>query len=89
MRYLLLLLGFVVFSDAFSQKKNTEPYFPAYNNWQQKKPAEMGLNATKIAEAISFAVENESKNPRNMEVSHYQSFGKEPFGFGIGPFAER
>ncbi|MFD2521258.1 serine hydrolase domain-containing protein [Emticicia soli] len=89
MRYLLLLLGFVVFSNAFSQKKTTDAYFPPYNNWQQKKPAEMGLNATKIAEAISFAVENESKNPRNMEVSHYQSFGKEPFGFGIGPFAER
>lgn len=89
MRYLLLLLGFVVFSNAFSQKKTTDAYFPPYNNWQQKKPVEMGLNATKIAEAISFAVENESKNPRNMEVSHYQSFGKEPFGFGIGPFTER
>lgn len=24
-----------------------------------------------------------------MEISHYQSFGKEPFGEGIGPFAER
>jgi CubicO group peptidase (beta-lactamase class C family) len=24
-----------------------------------------------------------------MEVSHYQSFGKEPFGFAIGPFADR
>ena len=89
MRYLLLLLGFVVFSNAFSQKKTTDAYFPPYNNWQQKKPAEMGLNATKISEAISFAIENESRNPRNMEVSHYQSFGKEPFGFGIGPFAER
>lgn len=89
MRYLLLLLGFVVFSNAFSQKKTTDAYFPPYNNWQQKKPAEMGLNATKISEAISFAVENESRNSRNMEVSHYQSFGKEPFGFGIGPFAER
>jgi len=89
MRYLLLLLGFVVFSNAFSQKKTTDAYFPPYNNWQQKKPVEMGLNASKIAEAISFAVENESKNPRNMEVSHYQSFGKEPFGFGIGPFTER
>lgn len=89
MRYLLLLLGFVVFSNAFSQKKTTDAYFPPYNNWQKKKPAEMGLNATKILEAISFAVENESRNPRNMEVSHYQSFGKEPFGFGIGPFAER
>ena len=39
------------------------------------------MNGNKIA--------NESKSPRNMEVNHYRTFGKEPFGEGIGPFAER
>jgi hypothetical protein len=43
----------------------------------------------KINEAIEIAKAAETKNPRNMEISHYQSFGKEPFGEGIGPFAER
>ncbi|MFT4030848.1 MAG: serine hydrolase [Siphonobacter sp.] len=76
---------------SWAQKKKTEttPYFPTAQVWEQKKPVELGLKQTALDEAISFAKANESKNPRNMELSHYQSFGKEPFGFGIGPFAER
>ena len=89
MKYPLLALGFIAFINTFGQKKTTESYFPSYSEWQQKKPSEVGLNSTKLDEAVSFAIANESKNPRNMEVSHYQSFGKEPFGNGIGPFAER
>ena len=89
MKYYLLGIIFFALSYSQAQKKTTEAYFPSYNNWQQKKPAELGLSTTKLEEAINFAIANESKNPRNMEVSHYQSFGKEPFGFAIGPFAER
>lgn len=90
MKQTLFVLAFACGLTAFGQKKSTsEPYFPEANNWIQKKPAELGLNTASIDEAIRFAIANESKNPRNMEVSHYQSFGKEPFGFGIGPFAER
>ncbi|WP_337041064.1 serine hydrolase domain-containing protein [Emticicia sp. 17c] len=90
MKQTLFVLAFACGLTAFGQKKSTyEPYFPEANNWIQKKPAELGLNTASIDGAIRFAIANESKNPRNMEVSHYQSFGKEPFGFGIGPFAER
>ncbi|WP_394992772.1 serine hydrolase domain-containing protein [Emticicia sp.] len=73
----------------FAQKNKPELYFPAANNWLTKSPVELGLNPAKIQETINFAKENEVKNPRNMEVSHYQSFGKEPFGVAIGPFADR
>lgn len=83
------LLAVFVVNFVFAQKNKTELYFPAANNWLTKSPAELGLNPAKIQETISFAKENEVKNPRNMEVSHYQSFGKEPFGFAIGPFADR
>ena len=85
--FLLILLS--TFSVVFAQKNKTDLYFPSVNNWQTKTPAELGLNPAKIQETISFAKENEIKNPRNMEISHYQSFGKEPFGFAIGPFKER
>ncbi len=43
----------------------------------------------KLNEAIEFHKQHESKNPKNLEQSHYQSFRREPFGEGIGPFAER
>ena len=67
----------------------TQPYFPPPQYWQHKTPNEMGLNAEKIQEAIQFHKDNEIKNPHSMEQSHYQSFGKEPFGFAVGPFTDR
>ncbi len=88
------LLFIVISITTFSQKKQTQlavpqAYFPSAQIWEQKTPAQSGLNAEKINEAIALAKAAESKNPRNMEISHYQSFGKEPYGEGIGPFAER
>lgn len=84
-----LLLVLSIALNAFTQNKNTKSYFPTAQNWEQKAPADLGVNADKINEAIEIAKAAETKNPRNMEISHYQTFGKEPFGEGIGPFAER
>ena len=89
LRFTFTLILFFTFELIFAQKNKTEKYFPTANNWIKKTPAELGLNEAKIQEVIKFAKENEIKNPRNMETSHYQSFGKEPFGFAVGPFAER
>lgn len=91
----LLLIGLISI-PAFSQKKQTitlsvtkQSYFPAAQNWEQKTPAESGLNPVKIQEAIDIAKAAETKNPRNLEINHYRTFGKEPFGEGTGPFADR
>jgi CubicO group peptidase (beta-lactamase class C family) len=81
---LLLLLSSITFAQ-----NNTKAYFPTTHSWLRKTPTEMGLSASKIQEAITFHRQNEVKNPRSMEQSHYQSFGKEPFGYAIGPFADR
>jgi CubicO group peptidase (beta-lactamase class C family) len=72
----------------FAQKPKAA-YFPAANTWLRKTPDEMGLDAAKIKAAIALAQASESKNTRSMEQSHYQSFGKEPFGVAVGPFADR
>jgi len=92
MKYALLpglILVFSIHTFAQKQKKSSEIYFPD-KEWQKKAPAEAGLNADKLKEAISFSISREIKNSRDMELSHYQSFGaKEPYGYGIGPFKER
>ena len=31
----------------------------------------------------------EAKNPRDLALNHYQTFGREPFGYVIGPIKER
>ncbi|HEX9509191.1 MAG TPA: serine hydrolase [Puia sp.] len=64
-------------------------YFPPAGQWQHRSPASLGLDSLKLQEAIRFARDNEAKAPRNMELAQAESFGKEPFGEGIGPFADR
>ncbi|PQA60054.1 serine hydrolase domain-containing protein [Siphonobacter curvatus] len=88
---LLLALLCLSIGAAFAQKKKISeaPYFPTAQQWEHRTPQEFGLDAARMQEAVAFAKANESKNPRSMEQSHYQSFGKEPYGFAIGPFAER
>ena len=92
-RNYFLLLFLLISQFTFSQKKlpnqTNLSYFPSAQNWENRLPSFFSIDSNKIHEAIAFAKSAETKNPRNMEISHYQSFGKEPFGEGIGPFAER
>ncbi len=85
---LLLLLSTLTLAQN-KVTSSAKPYFPTAQSWLHKTPAETGLAGAKIQDAIAFHRENEVKNPRSMEQSHYQSFGKEPFGAAIGPFADR
>ncbi len=91
MRYLILL--FVCLNlVAFGQKRTVAPevYYPGSDaEWKKKTPAEAGMNADKLKEAIAYCISQESSNPRSMEQSHVQSFGREPFGNAIGPFKDR
>ncbi|HMN88641.1 MAG TPA: serine hydrolase [Saprospiraceae bacterium] len=88
-KLLLLCLHLLLTVVVFAQK--TPPvYYPALGEaWERRTPAEMGLNSAKIQEAIDFAIAQESLIPANLEIAHYQSFGREPFGIGVGPFKER
>jgi hypothetical protein len=86
--YSLLLLHMLSFAQKVKPVKPAG-YFPPANDWQQKSAAELGLKQPAIDAAVAVAIASEVKAPRNMEVNHYRTFGKEPFGEGIGPFAER
>jgi len=92
--FLVFLLFLISSTLIFSQKKiaqqrQNKPYFPTALNWQHKLPQQAGFDTAKLEEAIHFAIERENKQPRSMELSQAMSFGKEPFGEGIGPFADR
>ncbi len=67
-----------------------EVYYPnPGEDWESRTPEQAGIDPARLKEAISFAISNESKASRNLEIAHYQSFGREPFGQGVGPFKER
>jgi CubicO group peptidase (beta-lactamase class C family) len=80
-RLLLLVLLFPCWACA--------QYFPDAGNWQRKAPAEVGIDAGKLKEAVDFAVKAEVPNPRDLTLNHYQTFGREPHGEAIGPIKDR
>ena len=86
MRILILFITILLGGSVVAQE-----YFPdrGNRNWIRKTPREVGLNPIQIDSAIVYAQSQESTNPRNLQIAHYQSFGREPFGDGIGPHKTR
>jgi CubicO group peptidase (beta-lactamase class C family) len=73
-----------------AQAQRTTPYYPGPgDDWERRAPAQVGLDAALVDSAVAFAIANESPAPRDLELAHYQTFGREPFGEAVGPFAER
>lgn len=70
---------------AFAQNN----YVPPAGNWERRTPERARMDAAKLKEAVDFAIASESKAPRNLEMAHYQTFGREPFGEAVGHFKER
>ncbi|HSI74658.1 MAG TPA: serine hydrolase [Lunatimonas sp.] len=81
----LVLLHFV---GTFTYSQTA--YFPERGHWEEKQPEELQVNAEKIREAIAFAGQAESEADKNLKIAHYLGgFGREPFGFPVGPMKDR
>ena len=75
---------------ATAQAQRTSAYVPGPgDDWERRAPAQVGMDAALVDSAVAFAVANESTAPRDLELAHYQTFGREPFGEAVGPFAGR
>ena len=81
--FLLCLFPFTI-SNAQQNK-----YYPVAGQWDTKSPTFFSIDSTKINEAISFAIANETKAPKNLRLTQAMQFGKEPFSDPVGPMAER
>jgi CubicO group peptidase (beta-lactamase class C family) len=66
----------------------SEAYFPTAA-WQRTAPAEAGVDAPRLSQAVDAAIAGETKAPRDLVMNQYQNFGREPFGDAIGPIKER
>ncbi|HET6993836.1 MAG TPA: serine hydrolase, partial [Chitinophagaceae bacterium] len=84
-----LLFFFLLHGMGLLYAQQTNEYFPPAGSWKKQSPLKSGFDTAKLNAAIRFAIKNESKNPRSMELSQKMSFGKEPFGEAIGLFADR
>jgi CubicO group peptidase (beta-lactamase class C family) len=64
-------------------------YVPPAGSWERRTPEQAKLDPVKLKEAIDFAIASEAKAPRNLELAHFQTFGREPYGEPIGQFKDR
>ena len=80
--FVLLLLSFAAATPAAAQ------YAPG-RDWETRTPAQVGMDAEAVAAAIEVALSSETSTDRDQELSQSRSFGREPLGFGIGPFRVR
>jgi CubicO group peptidase (beta-lactamase class C family) len=87
--YILIVILFVSPVGSAQTQKPKQAYFPPAHHWERRDVLLSGFDTTKLVAAIRFAQEKEAKAPRSMELAQAMTFGKEPFGEGIGPFADR
>jgi CubicO group peptidase (beta-lactamase class C family) len=85
----ILLLPLPTFAQRTGRAAPATYYPDAGLAWERRAPSQVGMDSVKLAAAIAFAVQGESKNPRDMEENHYRTFGREPYGNGVGAFRER
>lgn len=71
------------------QRGAAVPYVPPAGQWERRAAAAVGMDSAKLAEAVAFAISKESRSPRDLELNHYQTFGREPLGDPIGPLPPR
>lgn len=90
--FLVLCFSFLV-CFATAQKKKpiaATVYYPAAGKWEHRSATGSGMDSVALQQAIQFAKEHESKEPKDLKEAHYLSaFGREPFGFPIGPMKDR
>jgi len=79
----ILLLIAIASGAAFAQ------YTPPSGSWERRTPQQSNLDPAKLKEAVDFAIASESKAPRDLQLAHFQTFGREPYGEPIGQFKER
>lgn len=65
-------------------------YVPGpHPDWERRDPAEVGFDAAALQAAIDLAIASESTAPRDLELNHDMTFGREPRGEAVGPFRDR
>jgi len=90
-RALPLVLAALVIAPALAQNRAPAQatYFPERLDWQQKTPAEVGMNPTLVTEAVRMAVVGDTPGTHDMTLFLKNSFGKEPFDTLVGPVKDR
>jgi CubicO group peptidase (beta-lactamase class C family) len=88
-RFQLTPLFLAAFALASAASAQTAYYPPRGDGWERREPAQVGLDAARVREAVEHALASEAQAPRDLLANHLRSFGREPHGEATGPFKER
>lgn len=82
-------LIFIFFSICFTATAQVKTYYPTAFNWERKTPISFQIDSSIVKQAIQYALDHETKFPKNLMLTQAMQFGKEPFSDPIGPMASR
>ena len=75
---------------AFAAPASAQSYWPESNaTWERRSPESMGFDAAKLRAAVELSIASEADSPRDLDLNHQMTFGREPHGEAVGPFRER
>ncbi|WKN32787.1 serine hydrolase [Porifericola rhodea] len=80
-----ILPFFFLYNTATAQ----QAYFPEKHQWQQKSADDLGMDNTKLEEAVKFAIEHEYEGARDLRLAILKGFEREPYHQLAGPVKER
>jgi CubicO group peptidase (beta-lactamase class C family) len=83
-QFVILLL-----TICFTAGAQINPYFPTATNWEKKAPSSLRIDTAVLNQSIQYALDHETKFPKNLMLTQAMQFGKEPFSDPIGPMASR
>ena len=73
---------------AASNQLAAEPYFPPAGSWQQVKPQSLGVDTTKLQQAVDYAISSENPADKDQAIVQATTFGaREPYDQIIGPMS--
>ncbi|MEX2528651.1 MAG: serine hydrolase [Gemmatimonadota bacterium] len=64
-------------------------YFPPPGSWERRTPESVGMDPSLLAEAVRFIQGAENPLPRDLSLSHWMSWAREPMDSPVGPFTHR
>ncbi len=64
-------------------------YYPSAGHWERRDPTAFNLNPKIIQSAIDTILNNSSADTADLEIHHYLTFGREPFGDAVGIHKKR
>ncbi|MEM1096956.1 MAG: serine hydrolase, partial [Bacteroidota bacterium] len=83
---ILLLAALCLWSTATLYAQDR--YYPE-TAWTERSPADVGMDAAQLDAAVAFAIGQETRQPRDLDLTIALSFAREPYNEILGPTQPR